>query len=313
MFDTPPSWRRKFWCRCRARWMDKARSRSSSASAPIRASCARASASAPGWYRRRSRRAHPRPPERHALARSLPAARIAGLQEFQIPKTYFHVSLCFDDGAIPRLHHQGADAADPHRGRRGRRAEGQPLRRSIFGPEIGAAAGGFLPFDGPRRPLWASVVFAWKAALFYETRFLDTQRRFVAMLERSGGAQDLRATANSIRALCGEHVTILKGLHRPRLSAHAAKRAELNSGRRSSIIGSGDIMDLKRYLEPAESIQGFGGCIAIIEHVLSYWELLHARPPWRACRPRCCAMSWRTSVRSNMFCYTPATTAAEAG
>ena len=197
---------------------------------------------------------------------------LLGSQEFQIPKTYFHVSL-LDDGAIRayitkeltpliRIAAGTVDAAKVNR-----------FVDSIFGPEIGAAAADFFRSMGLADSLWASVVFAWKAALFYETRFLDTQRRFVAMLNDLAALKTYGHSELYPRSYVEEHVTMLKGFIGRAYQRTLQSVQSFNSGRRSLIIASGDIMDLRRYLESLpESIQGFGGCIAIIEHVLSYWN-----------------------------------------
>ncbi len=196
---------------------------------------------------------------------------LLGSEEFSIPKDYFQVSL-IEDSAIKsyitrelapliRIAIENANAAKVNK-----------FVDSIFGAEIGAQAADFLQSLGLAQNRWANVVFAWKAALFYETQFAATQKRFEAMLEdlrtlRTYGHNELYP-----RSFVENHLGNLKAFAERAFQHSLDSATAFNSARRASIIESGKLAELKTYLEELpENVHGFGGYAALIDHVLSYW------------------------------------------
>ncbi len=196
---------------------------------------------------------------------------ILGSDEYAIPKDYFQVSL-IEDSAIKsyitreltpliRIAIENANAAKVNK-----------FVDSIFGAEIGAQAADFFQSLGLAQARWANVVFAWKAALFYETQFAATQKRFETMLLdlktlRTYGHNELYP-----RSFVENHLEDLKSFAERAFQRSLDSATAFNSARRASIIESGKIMELKAYLEGLpENVHGFGGFAALIDHVLSYW------------------------------------------
>ncbi len=209
---------------------------------------------------------------------------LLGGDDYAIPKDYFHVSL-IEDSAIRsyitreltpliRIAIENANIAKINR-----------FVDSIFGAEIGAQAADFFQSLGLAQNRWSNVVFAWKAALFYETQFASTRKRFEAMLE------DLRALRtyghNELypRSFVENHQENLKAFAERAYQRSLDSALAFNSERRASIIESGMVNQLKTYLEELpENVHGFGGFAALIDHVLSYWTyrtrgLDHQRMP----------------------------------
>lgn len=191
---------------------------------------------------------------------------------FRIPAAYFQVSLLEDDAIrayitreLAPLIRMATSSADP--AKVGRFVE------SIFGDEVGPQAADFFRSMGLAEAGWAGVAFAWKAALFYETRFLDTQRRFVAMLGELASVKSCNFSETYPRSLVEEHLASLKGFIGRAYQRSLSAAQAFNSQRRATIIASSDTLELKRYLEDLpKNVSGFGGCIAIVEHILSYWS-----------------------------------------
>jgi hypothetical protein len=209
---------------------------------------------------------------------------LLGGDDFAIPKDYFQVSL-IEDSAIRsyitreltpliRIAIENANIAKINR-----------FVDSIFGAEIGAQAADFFQSLGLAQNRWSNVVFAWKAALFYETQFASTQKRFERMLE------DLRALRtyghNELypRSFVENHQENLRAFAERAYQRSLDSALAFNSERRGSIIESGMVNQLKTYLEELpENVHGFGGYAALIDHVLSYWTyrtrgLDHQRMP----------------------------------
>ncbi len=209
---------------------------------------------------------------------------LLGGDDFAIPKDYFQVSL-IEDSAIRsyitreltpliRIAIENANIAKINR-----------FVDSIFGAEIGAQAADFFQSLGLAQNRWSNVVFAWKAALFYETQFANTRKRFETMLEdlrtlRTYGHNELYP-----RSFVENHQENLKAFAERAYQRSLDSALAFNSERRASIIESGKVNELKTYLEELpENVHGFGGFAALIDHVLSYWTyrtrgLDHQRMP----------------------------------
>ena len=196
---------------------------------------------------------------------------ILGGDEFGIPKDYFQVSL-IEDSAIKsyitreltpliRIAIENANSAKVNK-----------FVDSIFGAEIGAQAADFLQSLGLAQNRWGNVVFAWKAALFYEMQFANTQRRFEAMLEDLKTLKTYGHNELYPRSFVENHLGNLKAFAERAFQQSLDSALSFNSARRASIIESGKINELKKYLEELpEAVNGFGGFAALIDHVLSYW------------------------------------------
>ncbi|MFT3810381.1 MAG: hypothetical protein QM698_10720 [Micropepsaceae bacterium] len=196
---------------------------------------------------------------------------LLGSDEFAIPKDYFQVSL-IEDSAIKsyitreltpliRIAIESANAAKVNR-----------FVDSIFGAEIGSQAADFFQSLGLAQNRWSTVVFAWKAALFYETQFASTQRRFEAMLEDLKTLKTYGHNELYPRSFVESHLSNLKAFAERAFQQSLDSALAFNSARRASIIESGRINELKTYLEELpEAVNGFGGFAALIDHVLSYW------------------------------------------
>ena len=196
---------------------------------------------------------------------------ILGGDEFGIPKDYFQVSL-IEDSAIKsyitreltpliRIAIENANSAKVNK-----------FVDSIFGAEIGAQAADFLQSLGLAQNRWGNVVFAWKAALFYETQFANTQRRFEAMLDDLKTLKTYGHNELYPRSFVENHLGNLKAFAERAFQQSLDSALSFNSARRASIIESGKINELKKYLEELpEAVNGFGGFAALIDHVLSYW------------------------------------------
>ena len=196
---------------------------------------------------------------------------ILGGDEFGIPKDYFQVSL-IEDSAIKsyitreltpliRIAIENANSAKVNK-----------FVDSIFGAEIGAQAADFLQSLGLAQNRWGNVVFAWKAALFYEMQFANTQRRFEAMLDDLKTLKTYGHNELYPRSFVENHLGNLKAFAERAFQQSLDSALSFNSARRASIIESGKINELKKYLEELpEAVNGFGGFAALIDHVLSYW------------------------------------------
>ena len=196
---------------------------------------------------------------------------ILGGDEFGIPKDYFQVSL-IEDSAIKsyitreltpliRIAIENANSAKVNK-----------FVDSIFGAEIGAQAADFLQSLGLAQNRWGNVVFAWKAALFYEMQFANTQRRFEAMLDDLKTLKTYGHNELYPRSFVENHLGNLKAFAERAFQQSLDSALSFNSARRASIIESGKINELKTYLEELpEAVNGFGGFAALIDHVLSYW------------------------------------------
>lgn len=209
---------------------------------------------------------------------------LLGGEEFNIPKDYFQVSL-IEDAAIRSyitreltpLIRIAIENANP--------AKVNKFVDSIFGAEIGAQAADFLASLGLMQNRWANVVFAWKAALFYETQFAATQKRFEAMLADLKALRTYGHSELYPRSFVENHLENLQAFAERAFQRSLDSAQAFNSARRASIIESGMIAELKTYLEELpENVHGFGGFSALIDHVLSYWTyrtrgLDHQRMP----------------------------------
>lgn len=144
---------------------------------------------------------------------------------------------------------------------------------SIFGATLGPQASDFLSALALPPPRWAEIVFAWKAALFYEKGAGDMRRRFEAM------ARDLRAlrtyghNESYPRSLVLVQMRELADVAVRAFSRCATAIAHFNSERRAGIIAGGAIGALSAYLESLpDSVVGYGTGAALVDHILSYWN-----------------------------------------
>ncbi|BCW87168.1 hypothetical protein sos41_02950 [Alphaproteobacteria bacterium SO-S41] len=207
-----------------------------------------------------------------------------GAEEFGIPKDYFQVSL-LEDAAIKsyitreltpliRIAIENANAAKVNK-----------FVDSIFGAEIGPQAADFFQSLGLMQNQWSNIVFAWKAALFYETQFVQTRKRFQAMLGQLTGLRTYGHNELYPRSFVEKHLEDLRAFADRAFRRSIDSAQCFNSERRASIIEGKHIGALKTYLEELpENVHGFGGYNALIDHVLSYWNfrtsgLDHTRLP----------------------------------
>lgn len=209
---------------------------------------------------------------------------LLGSEEFGIAREYFHVAL-LDDFAIKSfitreltpLIRIAIDNASP--------AKINKFVDSIFGSEIGRQAADFFQSLGLAESRWVNVVFAWKAALFYETQFSATQRRFETMLSDLKSLRTYGHNELYPRSFVEDHLHKLYGFAERAYSRSVESATAFNSERRAEIIRSSNLAALKEYLEEMPmAVQGFGAFSALIDHILSYWAyrtrgLDHQRMP----------------------------------
>jgi len=209
---------------------------------------------------------------------------LVGGPEYGIASDFFQVSL-LEDAAIKSyitrelapLIRIAIDNASPTKVSR--------FVDSIFGSEIGPQAADFFHSLGLVQSSWTNVVFAWKAALFYETQFAGTQHRFDQLIAdlkqlRTYGHNELYP-----RSFTEHHLENLHAFAKRSYESCIESAQLFNSARRASIIESGNLVELTAYLKHLpENVKGFGGYSAVLDHILSYWQyrtrgLDHARMP----------------------------------
>jgi hypothetical protein len=197
---------------------------------------------------------------------------LLGDSAFGIAGDYFQVSLLEDTAIrsyitkeLTPLIRIAVDHADM--GRVGRFVD------SIFGSEIGEHAGDFFKSLGLDPDTWTNVVFAWKAALFYETQFAATHKRFDLMRSDLARLKTYGHTEDHPRSSVNRHLSELRAFAgRSHLrSVESARR--FNSTRRAAIIQSGNVGELAAYLRALpDNVLGFGAFRAVTDHILSYWD-----------------------------------------
>ena len=209
---------------------------------------------------------------------------LLGGEEYGIPKEYFQVSL-LEDAAIRsyitrelapliRIAIESANAAKVSK-----------FVDSIFGADIGAQAADFFQSLGLAQNRWANIVFAWKAALFYETQFVQTRKRFQTMLSELANLRTYGHSDMYPRSFVEKHLEDLRAFADRAFQRSTETAQGFNSERRASIIEGKRIAELKTYLEELpENVSGFGAYNGLIDHVLSYWSfrtkgLDHTRLP----------------------------------
>lgn len=209
---------------------------------------------------------------------------LLGSDEFGICKDYFQVSLLEDAaiksfitrelGPLIRIAIQDPSVAKISK-----------FVDSIFGAEIGAQAADFFQSLGLSHLTWGNVVFAWKAALFYETQFVAMQKRFDLMLSHLAELKTYGHNEMYPRSFVESHLENLKAFADRAYSRSIESAQQFNSACRASIIERGRVPELKSYLETLpENVHGFGAYSALIDHILSYWSyrtrgLDHTRMP----------------------------------
>lgn len=197
---------------------------------------------------------------------------LLGGEDFSIPKDYFQVSLLEDAaiksyitrelGPLIRIAIEGANAAKINK-----------FVDSIFGADIGAQAADFFQSLGLAQNRWTNIVFAWKAALFYETQFVQTRKRFQKMLADLAALRTYGHSELYPRSFVEKHLEDLREFADRAFQRSIETALCFNSERRASIIEGGRLAELKAYLEDLpENVRGFGGYNALIDHVLSYWN-----------------------------------------
>jgi hypothetical protein len=144
---------------------------------------------------------------------------------------------------------------------------------SIFGSEIGTQAADFFQSLALAEDSWPSVIFAWKAALFYESHFPAMQARLGQMCDALNRLKTHGHSEAFPRSTVDRLLEELRGLA-ARSQQTCMERARLfNSTKRASIIESGNLAELAAYLRALpESVLGFGGVRAVMDHILSYWQ-----------------------------------------
>jgi hypothetical protein len=194
-----------------------------------------------------------------------------GSDEYGIPRDYFQVSL-LEDSAIRSY---VTRELTPLIRIAIESANGGAINKfvdSIFGTELRAPAEDFFRSLGLVDSSWNSVVFAWKAALFYETQFATMKARLEAMRATLGALKTYGHSDLYPRSFVEVHLKDLKGFTDRAYQRSLDSAKEFNSARRAQIIEDGRIGELKDYLERLpDNVYGFGGFSALIDHVLSYW------------------------------------------
>jgi hypothetical protein len=143
---------------------------------------------------------------------------------------------------------------------------------SIFGASLGPLASDFLMALGLPQPRWAEIVFAWKAALFYEKSAGDMRRRFEAMVAQLKALRTYGHTDSYPRSLILNQQRELAETTARAFARCLSNIAHFNSQRRATLIASGSTAALSAYLDalPA-SVLDYGSGAALVDHILSYW------------------------------------------
>lgn len=144
---------------------------------------------------------------------------------------------------------------------------------SIFGATLGSQAADFLSALALPPPRWAEIVFAWKAALFYEKGAADMRRRFERMVSELRALKTYGHNESYPRSLIMTQMRELADVAARAFSRCATNIAHFNSDRRARIIAGGAIGALSAYLESLpESVVDYGTGAALVDHILSYWS-----------------------------------------
>lgn len=209
--------------------------------------------------------------------------------EFGINKKYFEVSL-LNDSAIRayivkeltpliRIAAPGASEKSIER-----------FANAIFGSKIGDAGADFFNTLSLPRDQWDKIVFAWKAALFYEHIYSSTFANYRLFSEELQSLSTYGHSDLYPRSLGEEQKKKLADFARRAMRDAHVTAGKFNSAGRASILQSADIQSLREYLEKLpEAIQGFGCAIGIIDHILSYWNY-------------CCKGLDKSKMPAEVFC-----------
>jgi hypothetical protein len=143
---------------------------------------------------------------------------------------------------------------------------------SVFGAKLGPHAEQFLAALGLPEPKWAEIVFAWKAALYYEQKSVDLRRRFE---KTAAGLRQLQTYGHSEvypRSLTAEQRRDLAAATGAAFIRCQNGLALFNSARRREIIASGVTGGIAAYLTALPgAVFAYAADAALVDHILSYW------------------------------------------
>jgi hypothetical protein len=143
---------------------------------------------------------------------------------------------------------------------------------SIFGARLGPHAESFLTALGLPEHQWVEVVFAWKAALYYEHKAAEIRSRFYALAASLRALQTYGHSESYPRSLVMAQLRSLATIAGGAFGRCQADLALFNSAQRSRIIAARDTVGLGAYLSqlPA-TVFTYAGNAALVDHILSYW------------------------------------------
>lgn len=143
---------------------------------------------------------------------------------------------------------------------------------SIFGATIGPQAADFLSALTLPQSKWAEIVFAWKAALFYEKGADEMRGRFERMAAQLRALRTYGHNEAYPRSLVLTQMRELADVVGRSYARCVANIRHFNSARRASIIGGNSISALTTYLsELPGTVLDYGTGAALVDHILSYW------------------------------------------
>ena len=196
---------------------------------------------------------------------------LLGGEEWNIPKAYFEVSL-LDDTSIrafvvrelkPLIRIAVQDASG---------GMVDKFVDAVFGPDIRPLAEDFFRSLKLKEADWPAIVFAWKAALHYERQFGAMQRRIIELRTALRSLRTYGHTEQFQRGMVIRHVNELWAFAARAYARALSNVQHFNSRRRAVIIESGNVEELRSYLENLpQSVRSFGEPGAVLEHILSYW------------------------------------------
>jgi hypothetical protein len=197
---------------------------------------------------------------------------LLGGDEWNIPKTYFEVSLLEDISirafVVRELKPLIQVAVED--------ASGGMVDKfvdAVFGPDIRPLAEDFFRSLKLKEEDWPAIVFAWKAALHYERQFSHMQQRMVELRDGLRSLKTYGHTEQFQRGMVGQYVNALWSFAARSYAQALASVQSFNSKRRTIIIESGRIDEFRIYLEGLpQTVRSFGEAAAMLEHILSFWS-----------------------------------------